>query len=205
MGNIQDIICQENSCFDNNYEFDWISDKSWFIDYYIYNLRIKNPYIIEKGIFKITNQYSCQYYLNKPLQNNYKMDNLSMKIKFMYNLKQSNVNFILFLSNEKIEKIFQEVNKDICKVNTITKYPFMISKINFNNNKVTLRDKEMSSQTFDYNIVFNFEYLDHIIVHEQFLDHQKKHIFDISKDNLHLNIFIESDIKDNNSFFNFKI
>src|SRR6056300_1451516 len=110
MGNIQNLVCQENSCFDNNYEFEWISEQSWFIDTQSHSN--KNNYIIEKGLVKLLSKEKCIYFLSKYIQ--------------------------IFYVNQKNQLI--EIKQH----------------------------EEKQKNKFSYQLLFNFQYLDYLIINETY-------------------------------------
>ncbi len=202
MGNIQDLICQENSCFDNNYEFDWFSNKSWFID--SHSILKKNNYIIEKGLFKILTNEKCIFFLSKYIENQH-FDNLLFHLKIDYQLKKEKIEFIFYLSQKKIHSIFEKPDSNIIYKLVIQDNQLLnidsknqLLQINENNEKI--------KNKLSYQLLFNFQYLDYLIINEIVNFHQeKKHMFEINKDKFYLNIYINSNFKNKDNYVYFRI
>ena len=199
MGNIQDFVCSDNNIFENNYEFDWISDKTWFIN--SKSILKKNNYIIEKGLFKILSNENCVYFLSKCIENK-NIDNLLFQLKIKFQLINETVKFIFYLSDQKVKLIFEEPKKNI-----ISKLIIENNKIfylNQKNEKIEMDQKK--KDTLNYQFTFNFQYFDYLIIDEVYNNyHKNKKMFEINKNKLYLNIFIESHIQKKENYVQFRI
>lgn len=199
MGNIQDFVCIDKNIFENNYEFDWISDKSWFIN--SKSSLEKNNYIIDKGLFKILSNEKCFYFLSKYIENK-NIDNLLFHLKIQFQLMNEIVKFIFYISDQKVRSIFEEPKKNI------------ISKLIIENNKIfylnqkneKIEIKQKKKDTLNYQFTFNFQYFDYLIIDEIYdYYHKNKKMFEFDKDKLYLNIFIESHIQKKENYVQFRI
>ena len=202
MGNIQNLVCQDNNFFDNNYEFDWISNQTWFIDTQC--ISKKNNYTIEKGLFKILSKSKCIYFLSKCIQNN-QIDNLLFHLKINYQLINEQVDFIFYLSQKKVNSIFEKPSQ------------YIISKIIIKNNQLFyVNDKdhlikikkhdENHKNKLNYKITFDFKYIEYLIVNEIYDNHQEsKNMFEMNKDLFYLNIYIQSSVQKKDNYVHFRI
>ena len=202
MGNIQNLVCQENSCFDNNYEFDWISEQSWFIDTQSHSN--KNNYIIEKGLVKLLSKEKCIYFLSKYIQNQH-FDNLLFHLKLDFQLIDEHIEFIFYLSQQKISTPFNKPNKYI-----ISKLIIQNNHIFYVNQKNQLieikQHEEKQKNKFSYQLLFNFQYLDYLIINEIYDFHKEsKNMLEINKDHFYLNIYINSFIQKKDNYVHFRI
>ena len=97
MGNIS---CAENLCSDNLYEISWINSKNWDIKYN-YD-KIENPYILNRGNFKIMNNGYCFLVLNKKIDFEYEIKKILINFIFDFKLKENNFIELFFVLNDEL-------------------------------------------------------------------------------------------------------
>jgi len=210
MGNIQNISCSDINCFDNTYEMDWFSEKSWNISHHYINFNPQNSFKIEKGSFFIINSSKCLFYLNKKISTHY-LNKFIFNLNFEYILTHNNhVECSFFLSKNKINNIFDN-NKKIN--NTIT-------TITINQNHVCIENKKLNKKIYientknlNYKMIFNLNYMHYLSINEElYIKKNKENQIDFSSVSLpkmdndfYFNIFIKSNINSDDNFVKLKI
>lgn len=211
MGNIQNISCSDINCFDNTYEMDWFSEKSWNISHRYINFNPKNSYKIEKGTFFILNSSKCLFYLSKKIMSSNDIYKLIFNLNFEYVLTHSNqIECSFFLSKNKIDNIFdntQKINKTI-------------SILTINQNNIYIENKILNKKIyientdkFNYKLIFDLNYMHYLMINEELYIKQNKenqiNFQNVSlpkiDNDFYFNIFIKSDINSHDNFVKLKI
>ena len=121
MGNInyKNFVCDNYYCQSVSFKPEWLSENSWKINYKYKNKDDNNkPYVIDKGILKITDVDEFSILLSKKLLidlNNFK--NIVIPINFKYFLKNNN-NIDIFFVFSNIELELENINELINTDNT---------------------------------------------------------------------------------------
>ena len=150
MGNSNNKIinCEYNLC--NNYELDWLSEKSWDIKYFPKN----NFYKLKKGILEINTPEVFNINFSKEICNPIRISDLNINFKIEFDVLDA-VNLDLVISSEKNlnlldKKIYNErlilgnkniqlKNKNNLKnFNLNTKKFFLKYNLNFSNNRILI-------------------------------------------------------------------
>ena len=181
-------------CNDTIYEINWITEKNWNISY-DYN-KIENPYIINKGNFKIINNEECSLKLFKKIDYDYDIEKILINISFNYKLLNKNYIHIDFVVTNNIDN---DNNHKI--ISTITFYK---SHIIINNNKIKLNNE------FNYELLLNFSYLQYIILNEiikrnnkNLFDNNNKINYDKDDNNFYFGLLIKSKFENNKNMDNY--
>ena len=198
MGN---ITCNENICNDNLYEISWINSKSWDIKYN-YD-KIENPYILNRGDFKLINNGYCFLVLNKKIEFEYEIKKILINFDFHFKLKDNNFIEIFFILNDELI----ELNSDFKK--------YIINKIIITKNNIKVNNENIKLNKFKYELLFNFSYLNYILCNEIL---KKKDNVIINKnisinyekklENIYFSIVIKSNLNNNvnmDNFLNIKV
>ena len=140
MGNINNSLSHCEFDLFNNYELDWISEKTWNINTNLKN----NSYSIKKGILNIETNQLFKMNLSKKIDNIKKIKNLKISLNLDYNL---NENFYLniYINNNSKNKIY--IDKIIFNNNLIS----FIKK----NNKYEQNELEINKFNLVYNLNFS--------------------------------------------------
>ena len=133
MGNIS---CAENLCSDNLYEISWINSKNWDIKYN-YD-KIENPYILNRGNFKIMNNGYCFLVLNKKIDFEYEIKKILINFIFDFKLKENNFIELFFVLNDELIELNTDFEKNI------------ISKIVFSKNNIKINNENIKLNNFKY-------------------------------------------------------
>jgi|SaaInlStandDraft_2_1057019.scaffolds.fasta_scaffold76444_2 hypothetical protein len=194
MGNVN---CGENICSDDLYELSWINTNNWDIKYE--NKQIENPYILNKGDFKLINNGYCYLSLTKKIDFEYEIKKILISIEFNFNLENDNeIELNVVLSNKLFELNNNNVEKDI--INTII----------FSKNNIIINDKNINLHNFRYELFLNFSYLNYIFFNEKvkkkdniILDNNKTIDYDDKLDNIYFTILIKSNLINNENMDNY--
>lgn len=205
MGNInyKNFVCDNYYCQSVSFKPEWLSESSWKINYKYKNKDDDNkPYLIDKGILKISNVDEFSILLSKKLLidlNNFK--NILIPINFKYFLKNDN-NIDIFFVFSNIELVLENMNELINTDNTfyihmnVTKNKVCIYR-SFDNKIISKKIKSKKINTLMFVIENNFQMLliteklynnIKIFYEEKFLNTKK---FDIT-DNFYLNLYIKN-------------
>lgn len=198
MGNIS---CTENLCSDNLYEISWINSKNWDIQYN-YD-KIENPYILNRGNFKIMNNGYCFLVLNKKIDFEYEIKKILINFIFDFKLKENNyIELYIVLNDELIE-----LNNNFQK--------HSISKIVFSKNNIKINNENIKVNNFKYELLFNFSYLNYILCHEILkkkdtilLDKNNSINYEKKLENIYFSLVIKSNLNNNvnmDNYLNIKI
>lgn len=198
MGNIS---CTENLCSDNLYEISWINSKNWDIQYN-YD-KIENPYILNRGNFKIMNNGYCFLVLNKKIDFEYEIKKILINFIFDFKLKENNYIELYFVLNDELI----ELNTDFEK--------HSISKIVFSKNNIKINNENIKLNNFKYELLFNFSYLNYILCHEILkkkdtilLDKNNSINYEKKLENIYFSLVIKSNLNNNvnmDNYLNIKI
>lgn len=211
MGNIQNISCSDINCFDNTYEMDWFSEKSWNISHRYMNFNPKNSYKIERGSFIILNSSKCLFYLNKKITSGNDIYKLIFNLNFEYELTQNNqIECSFFLSKNKIDNIFDNTQKIN---NTISKLIIDQNSIYIENKILNKKIYIENTKNFNYKLIFDLNYMHYLMIHEElYVKQNKENQIDFSSvslpkinDDFYFNIYIKSNINSQNNFVKLKI
>jgi len=194
MGN--NMVCFENICNENIYEINWINNKNWKIDYQYH--KIENPYILERGNFKIINDGKCQFYLLKKIDYEYEIEKLLINISFQYTLNQYHkvkIDLVILDDDKNINNYDENI------LDTITIYK---NKINTQINEIKIKND------FQYELFINFNFLDYILFENKIMKRDKilgknksKIKFNNEKNNLFFGFIIHSDLENNPNMENY--
>jgi hypothetical protein len=205
MGNInyKNFVCDNYYCQSVSFKPEWLSENSWKINYKYKNKDDNNkPYVIDKGILKITDVDEFSILLSKKLLidlNNFK--NIVIPINFKYFLKNNN-NIDIFFVFSNMELVLENMNELINTDNTfyihmnVTKNKVCIYR-SFNNKIISKKIKSKKINTLMFVIENNFQMLliteklynnIKIFYEEKFLNTKK---FDLT-DNFYLNLYIKN-------------
>lgn len=198
MGN---ITCSENICSDNLYEINWINSKSWDIKYN-YD-KIENPYILNRGDFKLINNGYCFLVLNKKIEFEYEIKKILINFEFYFKLKDNNFIEIFFVLNDELI----ELNSDFKK--------YIINKINITKNNIKVNNENIKLNKFKYELLFNFSYLNYILCNEilkkknnVIINKNKSINYEKKLENIYFSIVIKSNLNNNvnmDNFLNIKV
>lgn len=196
MGNIS---CNNNICSDDLYELSWINTINWNIEYKYNN--IENPYILDKGNFKLINNGYCFLLLNREIDINY--DIKKILINFDFNSKILKNNFIeieFIISNEKID------------FNNIKNQKLIINNLKFFKNHILFNNKHnFNFNQLKYNLLINFSYLNYLVINESIFNNNESLYsnnnkiinYDFELNSIFFNIIIKSTLNNNNNMDNF--
>lgn len=179
MGNINDSLSHCEFELFNNYELDWISEKTWKIETNLQN----NSYTIKKGKLDIEINKLFNIILSKKIENIKNIKNLKINFNIDHNLSE-NFYFNIYLYNEDNIKSKVFIDKIIFNSNCISftkknnKYEsneldtnkfiltynlnfsnsgIIISNRNINKNKNNFNSKIIFTLNYQYPIYINFE------------------------------------------------
>jgi hypothetical protein len=193
MGNIS---CTENLCSDNLYEISWINSKNWDIKYN-YD-KIENPYILNRGNFKIMNNGYCFLVLNKKIDFEYEIKKILINFIFDFKLKENNFIELFFVLNDELIELNTNFEKNI------------ISKIVFSKNNIKINNENIKLNNFKYELLFNFSYLNYIICHEILkkkeniiLDKNNSINYEKKLENIYFSLVIKSNLNNNTNVDNY--
>jgi len=198
MGNIS---CTENLCSDNLYEISWINSKNWDIKYN-YD-KIENPYILNRGNFKIMNNGYCFLVLNKKIDFEYEIKKILINFIFDFKLKENNYIELYFVLNDELIELNNHFEKH------------SISKIVFSKNNIKINNENIKLNNFKYELLFNFSYLNYILCHEILkkkdniiLDKNNSINYEKKLENIYFSLVIKSNLNNNvnmDNYLNIKI
>jgi len=198
MGNIS---CTENLCSDNLYEINWINSKNWDIKYN-YD-KIENPYILNRGNFKIMNNGYCFLVLNKKIDFEYEIKKILINFIFDFKLKENNYIELYFVLNDELIELNNHFEKH------------SISKIVFSKNNIKINNENIKLNNFKYELLFNFSYLNYILCHEILkkkdniiLDKNNSINYEKKLENIYFSLVIKSNLNNNvnmDNYLNIKI
>ena len=198
MGNIS---CTENLCSDNLYEISWINSKNWDIKYN-YD-KIENPYILNRGNFKIMNDGYCFLVLNKKIDFEYEIKKILINFIFDFKLKENNYIELYFVLNDELIELNNHFEKH------------SISKIVFSKNNIKINNENIKLNNFKYELLFNFSYLNYILCHEILkkkdniiLDKNNSINYEKKLENIYFSLVIKSNLNNNvnmDNYLNIKI
>ena len=198
MGN---ITCNENICSDNLYEISWINSKSWDIKYN-YD-KIENPYILNRGDFKLINNGYCFLVLNKKIEFEYEIKKILINFEFYFKLKDNNFIEIFFVLNDELIELNSYFKK------------YIINKINITKNNIKVNNKNFKLNKFKYELLFNFSYLNYILCNEilkkknnVIINKNKSINYEKKLENIYFSIVIKSNLNNNvnmDNFLNIKV
>ena len=198
MGNIS---CTENLCSDNLYEISWINSKNWDIQYN-YD-KIENPYILNRGNFKIMNNGYCFLVLNKKIDFEYEIKKILINFIFDFKLKENNYIELYFVLNDELIELNNNFQKH------------SISKIVFSKNNIKINNENIKVNNFKYELLFNFSYLNYILCHEILkkkdtilLDKNNSINYEKKLENIYFSLVIKSNLNNNvnmDNYLNIKI
>ena len=193
MGNIS---CAENLCSDNLYEISWINSKNWDIKYN-YD-KIENPYILNRGNFKIMNNGYCFLVLNKKIDFEYEIKKILINFIFDFKLKENNLIELFFVLNDELIELNTDFEKNI------------ISKIVFSKNNIKINNENIKLNNFKYELLFNFSYLNYILCHEILkkkdniiLDKNNSINYEKKLENIYFSLIIKSNLNNNTNVDNY--
>ena len=193
MGNIN---CTENLCSDNLYEISWINSKNWDIKYN-YD-KIENPYILNRGNFKIMNNGYCFLVLNKKIDFEYEIKKILINFIFDFKLKENNFIELFFVLNDELIELNTNFEKNI------------ISKIVFSKNNIKINNENIKLNNFKYELLFNFSYLNYILCHEILkkkdniiLDKNNSINYEKKLENIYFSLVIKSNLNNNTNVDNY--
>jgi hypothetical protein len=193
MGNIS---CAENLCSDNLYEISWINSKNWDIKYN-YD-KIENPYILNRGNFKIMNNGYCFLVLNKKIDFEYEIKKILINFIFDFKLKENNFIELFFVLNDELIELNTDFEKNI------------ISKIVFSKNNIKINNENIKLNNFKYELLFNFSYLNYILCHEILkkkdniiLDKNNSINYEKKLENIYFSLIIKSNLNNNTNVDNY--
>ena len=193
MGNIS---CTENLCSDNLYEISWINSKNWDIKYN-YD-KIENPYILNRGNFKIMNNGYCFLVLNKKIDFEYEIKKILINFIFDFKLKENNFIELFFVLNDELIELNTDFEKNI------------ISKIVFSKNNIKINNENIKLNNFKYELLFNFSYLNYILCHEILkkkdniiLDKNNSINYEKKLENIYFSLIIKSNLNNNTNVDNY--
>lgn len=193
MGNIS---CTENLCSDNLYEISWINSKNWDIKYN-YD-KIENPYILNRGNFKIMNNGYCFLVLNKKIDFEYEIKKILINFIFDFKLKENNFIELFFVLNNELIELNTDFEKNI------------ISKIVFSKNNIKINNENIKLNNFKYELLFNFSYLNYILCHEILkkkdniiLDKNNSINYEKKLENIYFSLVIKSNLNNNTNVDNY--
>lgn len=193
MGNIN---CTENLCSDNLYEISWINSKNWDIKYN-YD-KIENPYILNRGNFKIMNNGYCFLVLNKKIDFEYEIKKILINFIFDFKLKENNFIELFFVLNNELIELNTDFEKNI------------ISKIVFSKNNIKINNENIKLNNFKYELLFNFSYLNYILCHEILkkkdniiLDKNNSINYEKKLENIYFSLVIKSNLNNNTNVDNY--
>ena len=193
MGNIN---CTENLCSDNLYEISWINSKNWDIKYN-YD-KIENPYILNRGNFKIMNNGYCFLVLNKKIDFEYEIKKILINFIFDFKLKENNFIELFFVLNDELIELNTDFEKNI------------ISKIVFSKNNIKINNENIKLNNFKYELLFNFSYLNYILCHEILkkkdniiLDKNNSINYEKKLENIYFSLVIKSNLNNNTNVDNY--
>jgi hypothetical protein len=189
MGN--HISCNNYYCSDITFKPEWFSENSWKIEYNTQN----KPYIIDKGLLKISNTTKFHLLLTKKLLIDFRETrNISIPINFKYNIKNS-LELYIIISTKEI---------NICDINNLNENYFFFIQLNLSNNKLfilhsfdsivqTKKIKSKKINNFTLMIENNFNIL--LITENLKNKYESKYIhnFGINNDEFYLSLFLKSD------------
>lgn len=189
MGN--HFACNNYYCGDITFKPEWFSENSWKIEY---NTEHK-PYIIDKGLLKISNTSMFHLLLTKKLLIDFKETrNISIPINFKYNIK-NNIQLYIIISTKQI---------NISDINNLNENYFFFIQLNLSNNKLFIlhsfdsivQEKKIKSKkinNFTLMIENNFNIL--LITENLKNKYESKYIhnFGINNDEFYLSLFLKSD------------
>tara|TARA_B110000483_G_scaffold241800_1_gene325762 strand:- start:1325 stop:1924 length:600 start_codon:yes stop_codon:yes gene_type:complete len=193
MGNIS---CTENLCSDNLYEISWINSKNWDIKYN-YD-KIENPYILNRGNFKIMNNGYCFLVLNKKIDFEYEIKKILINFIFDFKLKENNFIELFFVLNDELIELNTNFEKNI------------ISKIVFSKNNIKINNENIKLNNFKYELLFNFSYLNYILYHEILkkkdniiLDKNNSINYEKKLEKIYFSLVIKSNLNNNTNVDNY--
>lgn len=193
MGNIS---CAENLCSDNLYEISWINSKNWDIKYN-YD-KIENPYILNRGNFKIMNNGYCFLVLNKKIDFEYEIKKILINFIFDFKLKENNFIELFFVLNDELIELNTDFEKNI------------ISKIVFSKNNIKINNENIKLNNFKYELLFNFSYLNYILCHEILkkkdniiLDKNNSINYEKKLEKIYFSLVIKSNLNNNTNVDNY--
>ena len=198
MGNIS---CTENLCSDNLYEINWINSKNWDIKYN-YD-KIENPYILNRGNFKIMNNGYCFLVLNKKIDFEYEIKKILINFILDFKLKENNYIELYFVLNDELIELNNHFEKH------------SISKIVFSKNNIKINNENIKLNNFKYELLFNFSYLNYILCHEILkkkdniiLEKNNSINYEKKLENIYFSLVIKSNLNNNvnmDNYLNIKI
>lgn len=206
MGNINynNFICENYYCQSVSFKPEWLSESTWNITYnYLEEEKIKKPYLIDKGILKISNVNKFELLFSKKLLIDFnQIRNISIPINFKYYLTNNNSIDIFFIfSNNQFE--LNNLNSLNTNDNNLffIKLNFIANKINifrsFNEKIFTKKIKFKKINTFIISLENNFKIL---LVNEKLYNNKFKILYDEKHlnnnfdnyDDFYLNLYIRS-------------
>lgn len=174
MGNINNSLSHCEFDLFNNYELDWISEKTWIIKTDLKN----NSYSIQKGKINIETKNLFNILLSKKINNLINIKTLKINFNLEYNLCE-NFYFNIFINNENniqskiyVDKIllnnksisFSKKNK-IYEENKINSNKFTLSyKLDFNNSGIIISNRSIEDNKNIKKIIFSLNYNDPIYI-----------------------------------------
>lgn len=194
MGNLQ---CNNYYCQTVSFKPEWLSESSWDISF---NHNDKKPYIIDKGILKISDVNKFKLLLSKKLLLDFnEVRNISIPINFKYKIDKSNeINIFLIFSNNLIN--IDNINKDMNTDNLFfIKLKFIKNNIliyrSFNDKIINKKIKSDKINSFIITIENNFKFL---LVHEKLYNNNIVNIYEdkylnmITFNDIYLSLYIEN-------------
>ena len=199
MGN--HFVCENYYCQSVSFKPEWLSESVWDISYDY--LEDKKPYLIDKGILKISEVNKFSICFSKKLLIDFnQLKSISIPINFKYNLfLNKNIDIFIIFSNNKLS------TKDINQSNDIFNRSIIFSinikllrkKIfiyrSFNDILITKKIKSKKINTFDINIENNLNIL---LITEKLhnnlkISYEDKYLYNhiFGEKDLYINLFIK--------------
>ena len=193
MGNIN---CSDNICSENLFEISWISPKNWDIKYK-YD-KIENPYILNKGNFKLINNGYCKLSLCKKIDFEYDIEKILINFQFDFKLKKNNNIELFFILSDDLINLESDNNKNI------------IHKIKFTKNNIYLNQNNYKLNNCKMELLINFSYLNYILNNltlkkkgNILLNLNNTIDYDKKKENIYFCMLIKSNIFENDNMDNY--
>jgi hypothetical protein len=159
MGN--HFVCENYYCQSVSFKPEWLSESIWDISYDY--LEDKKPYLIDKGILKISEVSNFSICFSKKLLIDFtELKSISIPINFKYNLfLNKSIDIFIILSNNKLctKDINEKKETFIFSINMkLLKKKILIYR-SFNDTLITKKIKSKKINTFDINIENNLNIL----------------------------------------------
>ena len=189
MGN--HFACNNYYCSDITFKPEWFSENSWKIEY---NTQTK-PYIIDKGLLKVSNTTNFHLLLTKKLLIDFKETrNISIPINFKYNIK-NNIELYIIISIKEINiNTLNNLNQDylfFIQLNLSTNKLFILHSFDNIVQSKKIKSKKINNFTLTINNNFNI-----LLITENLKNkYESKYIhhFDINNNEFYLSLFLKSD------------